>query len=124
MRTIQRTAIELLMSYPDSTVAEMLGIRLCTLRRWLKDPKFREALREREREQKAGAIRIARQAAMNAAAALCDSVNGSGKTTPDAKALLEVLKASGAYDVDAVDPGQAIAEIMGRIGFEATNENN
>ena len=124
MRTIQRTGIELLMSYPDSTVAEMLGIRLCTLRRWLKDPDFRAALREREREQKAGAIRIARQAAMNAAAALCDSVNGSGKTPPDAKALLEVLKASGAYDVDAVDPGQALAEIMGRIGFEGANENN
>ena len=69
-------------------------------------------------------MRIARQAAMNAATALCKSVNGSGKTSPDAKALLEVLKVSGAYDVDAVDPGQALAEIMGRIGVEGADENN
>ena len=118
MKTIKRNAIELLMSFPDVTVAEMLGIRLCTLRRWLREPEFAEALRQRESEQKAGAMRIARQAAMNAAAALCESVNGNGKTQPDAKALLEVLKASGAFDDTPADLERGLAEVVNRMGFK------
>lgn len=116
MKAIRSTAIELLMSHPDATVAEMLGVRLATLRRWLSDPKFSQALREREREQKAGAARIARQAAINAAAALCQLVSGAAK--PDAKLLLDVLKVSGAFEPDAADPAEALAEVLARMGEE------
>ena len=91
-----RAAIELLMSYPDTMVAEMLGVRLSTLRRWLRDSVFADALREREREQKASANRLARQAVINAAAALCQATSDPSK--PDAKVLLEVLKQSGAFE--------------------------
>lgn len=110
MKTRHRSAIELLMSHPDSTVAEMLGIRLTTLRNWLHDPKFAQALRTREKEQKASAGRIARQAAINAAATLCQAVSDPLK--PDVKALLEVLKASGAFEAELEDSGEALSDLI------------
>lgn len=116
MRPIQTSALDLLMSYPDSTVAEMLGVKVSTLTRWMSAPGFRAALREREREQKSSAARIARQAAINAASTLCQRVADSTKA--DAKVLLEVLKASGAFDVEAVDPADALAEVLSRISSE------
>ncbi|MCL5105541.1 MAG: hypothetical protein M1133_15710 [Armatimonadetes bacterium] len=117
MKCRRFTAIELLMSHPDSTVAEMLGLRLSTLRRWMGEPTFAEALRNREREQKASAGRIARQAAINAAAALCQAASDMSK--PEPKVLLEVLKVSGAFEAQAVDPADALAEIIARATKEA-----
>ncbi|MCX6345484.1 MAG: hypothetical protein NT018_10510 [Armatimonadetes bacterium] len=116
MRPVRYAAVELLMSYPDATVAEMLGLRLSTLRRWLCEPGFAKALRDREREQKAGATRIARQAVVNAAAALCQLTSETSK--PDAKVLLDVLKVSGAFDAETIDPADAIAEVISRISGE------
>ena len=110
MKARRRTAIELLMSHPDSTVAEMLGVRLITLRQWLHDPEFSQALRDREREQRTSAGRIARQAVINAATSLCQAVSDPSK--PDVKALLEVLKASGVFEIEQEDPGEALAEII------------
>lgn len=110
MKARRRSAIELLMSHPDSTVAEMLGVRLVTLRQWLHDPEFAQALRTREREQRASAGRIARQAVINAAASLCQAVSDISK--PDVKALLEVLKASGAFEAEQEDPGEVLSEII------------
>lgn len=110
MKARRRAAIELLMSHPDSTVAEMLGVRLMTLRQWLHDPEFAQALRDREREQRASAGRIARQAVINAATSLCQAVSDPVK--PDVKVLLEVLKASGVFEIEQEDPGEALAEII------------
>jgi len=105
-------AVELLMSYPDSTVAEMIGIRLKTLLRWMRLPEFADALRERERHQRQTLARLARQAALKAAASLCESNGGSAK--PDPKVLLETLKLSGAFETPATDPAEALAEIVNR----------
>ena len=71
---------------------------------------FAEALCAREREQAAGARRIARQAALNSAATLCQLA--CEPTKPDAKVLLEVLKASGVYEAETEDPGAALAEVI------------
>jgi len=110
MKARHRTAIELLLSHPDTTVAEMIGIRLSTLRAWMQADHFAEALRTREREQAAGARRIARQAALNSAATLC--ALACEPTKPDVKILLEVLKASGVYEAESEDPGAALAEVI------------
>ncbi|MEN6357309.1 MAG: hypothetical protein ABFD83_09520 [Armatimonadota bacterium] len=112
MKARRHTAIELLMCHSDSIAAEMLGIRLSTLRQWMREESFMDALREREKEQAAGFRRLARQAALNAASALCRMTSESAKT--DGKVLLEILKASGAFETPDVDPGEALAEIIRR----------
>ena len=122
MKPTHVAAIELLMSHPDTIVAEMLGIRLSTLRRWMTDPKFTKALSERESEQRTGAVRIARQAAINAASALCQLATDTSK--PDAKALLEILKASGAFEPEAFDPADALAEVLERIESSPVTDND
>ncbi|MCE5314497.1 MAG: hypothetical protein ABFD49_08720 [Armatimonadota bacterium] len=116
MKSKRRAAIELLMCHPDTVVAEMLGLRLSTLRQWMRQDDFTEALRRREREQSAESKRLARQAALNAASALCQITSESAKS--DAKALLDILKASGAFEVDNIDAGEALAEIIKRASQE------
>jgi hypothetical protein len=103
-------AVELLMSYPDSMVAEILGVRLQTLSKWMQEPDFVEALRLREREQSKSLFRVARQAALRSAAALCQAA-GNG-TQPDPKVLLEVLKASKAFEPEEADPAEALRDII------------
>lgn len=110
MKSRHRAAIELLLSHPDTTVAEMMGIRLSTLRAWMRMEHFAEALRDREREQEAGARRIARQAVVNSAAKLCQFATGPEK--PDTKVLLDVLKVSGVFDAESEDPGASLAEVI------------
>lgn len=117
----QLAAVELLMNHPEQVVAEMLGIRLSTLKRWILKPEFAEALREREREQNASARRIARQAVVNSATALCQAVSGS--TKPDTKVLLDVLKVSGAFEEQEEDPGAALAELI-KIAQMPENQEN
>ncbi|MCE5322053.1 hypothetical protein LLG46_01920 [bacterium] len=112
MKARMRSAIELLMCHPDNMVAEMLGVKLPTLRGWMREDSFMEALREREKEQASESRRLARQAALNAASALCRMTSESTKA--DGKVLLEILKASGAFETPEVDPGEALAEIIRR----------
>lgn len=107
-------ATELLMSYPDTVVAEMLGIRMQTLARWMQDQNFAEALRAREREQVRSIARIARQAALRAAAMLCQIA--ADQTRPDAKVMLEIVKASGAFDAEQENPGQSLVDIIKLAG--------
>ncbi len=110
MNSKRRSAVELLLSYPDSTVSEMLGVRLVTLRNWMQDKDFAALLRKREEEQRASLRRLARQAAINAAAALCQMVSSGGGA--DAKVLLDIIKTSGAYNVEQEDSSFALAEII------------
>lgn len=110
MGTRRSYAIELLMSFPEAVVAEMLGLKLCTLRRWMRDDRFAEALREREREQAASLARLSRQAAVNAAAVLCQVFSGGCKADP--KVVLETLKVSGAFDIPQEDPARALADMI------------
>lgn len=110
VRGRQMAAVELLMSYPDAIVAEMLGVRLQTLTRWMQEPDFAEALRLREREQGRSLFRIARQAAVRAAAALCQAAGNGDK--PDSKVMLDLLKASAAFGPQPDDPAEALREIV------------
>ncbi len=121
MKGRRALAVELLMSYPDSTVAEMIGIRLATLLKWMRLPEFKDALREREKHQKQTLARLARQAAVKAAASLCEDDENAPK--PDPKVLLETLKVSGAFDMPAVDPEDALAEMVNRAANSAGPES-
>ena len=112
MKAKHHSAVELLLSHPDTTVAEMLGVRLSTLRAWMQIEGFAEALSAREIEQQSAAKRIARQAVLNSAAALCQLASGAAK--PDTKMLVDVLKASGAFEPEPEDPGAGLAEIIDR----------
>lgn len=112
MNAMRQDAIELLMRHPDTITAEILGIRLSTLRQWMRDPSFTQALQQREKEQSAEFRRLARQAALNAASALCQITSESAKA--DSKVLLDILKASGAFETLDIDPGDALAEIIKR----------
>jgi len=110
MRAKRRRAVRFLMTNSTERVAEMLGIRLTTLENWMSMDDFRAALREREREQKRSLARIARQAALNAAESLCDQVLDRAK--PDAKIMLDLIKASAAFEAESEDPVAAIEEVL------------
>lgn len=110
MKPKLRTAIELLLCHPETTVAEMMGVRLATLRGWMKTEGFIDALRARECEQAAAARRLARQAVVNSAVRLCQIAADPQKS--DGKILLDVLKASGSFEKDADDPGAALADAI------------
>lgn len=122
MKRTLREAIELLLCHPETTVAEMLGVRLATLRGWMKTEGFMEALRAREREQAAAARRLARQAVVNSAARLCQLASDSTKS--DAKVLLDVLKASGSFVAETEDPGAALAEVIRQARLEEEADAN
>ena len=121
MKARHRAAIELLLSHPDTIVAEMLGIRLSTLRGWMRTDHFAEALRAREMEQESAARRIARQTVLNSAATLCQLASDPAK--PDTKVLVEVLKASGAFEAESCDPGAALAEVIRLARAEEADGN-
>ena len=110
MKPRLHSAIDLLLCHPESSVAEMMGVRLSTLRQWMRTEGFSEALRAREREQIASARRLAQQAVVSSAARLCQIVSDTEKADP--KILLDVLKASNCFDSETEDPGAALAELV------------
>lgn len=121
MKPRHREAIELLLSHPDTTVAEKLGVRLSTLRAWMEMDDFADALRAREREQESGARRIARQAVVNSASRICQIASDDMKSEP--KVLLDVLKASGVFEAESEDPGAALAEMV-KIARKRTEDRH
>jgi len=118
----RRAAVELLLKHPDWVVAEMVGVRPETLRRWMVEPEFASMLRERETEQRSSAARMARQAVLNAAAMLCQITSEAAK--PDPKLLIELLKLAGVYEPEQADQAAALAEVVARIdkALEATSD--
>ncbi|GEM_PF-907472 len=116
MNLQRRNAVDLLMSHQVSVVAEMLGVRLLTLRQWMAEDEFAAALAARETEQRRSLARMARQAAVNAASCLAQLAAEPGKA--DAKLLLDLIKASGAFDEQEADPAAALAEMI-RLASQA-----
>jgi hypothetical protein len=121
MKAKLKSAVELLLCHPDTVVAEMLGVRLSTLQGWMRTDGFVEAMRAREREQAASARRLARQAVVNSAARLCQFA--SDPTKPDAKVLVDLLKASGTFEAEAEDPGAELAGVIRRARQEVEEAN-
>lgn len=121
MKAKQCAAVELLLAHPDTVVAEMLGVRLATLRRWMRSAEFARALRAREQEQRTGAARIARQALVNAAAHLAGATAAADKQDP--KVLLDLLKAGGVFEAGQTDPVEALGEAIRRLDTGDSDED-
>ncbi len=113
MKNRRARAVDYLMSCTPEQTAEALGIRIQTLEQWMKMDDFKEALRSREREDKRSLARIARRAALNAAQTLSDIASDRAK--PDAKILLEIVKASGAFEQEAEEISDGVDEIIRRL---------
>ena len=103
----QQTAIELLFSNTEQQAVQTLGVQKETMRRWLKNPEFCNAIRDAERRQHQSLVRIAGNAALHAVVSLCTGV--------DPKTALEVLKLSKALEQQDEDPAEYIAEILKRL---------
>jgi transcriptional regulator with XRE-family HTH domain len=113
MKSRRARAVDYLMSCTPEQTAEALGVRIQTLEQWMKMDDFKEALRAREREDKRSLARIARRAAINAAQTLSDIA--ADRTKPDVKVLLEIVKASGAFEKEAEDANDGLDEIIRRL---------
>lgn len=113
MKSRRARAIDYLMSCTPEQAAEALGVRIQTLEQWMQMEDFKEALRVREREDKRSLARIARRAALNAAQTLADIATDRAK--PDVKILLELVKASGAFEQEAEDASDGFDEIIRRL---------
>ncbi len=110
MRANRRKALDLLMTQQPDEVAQSVGVRLTTLETWMRMDDFRKALRAREQEQKRALARLSRQAALSAAQSLCAAAERAAK--PDPKILLEIIKASGAFEAEEEDPAEAVADVL------------
>ena len=106
----RKCAIDLLMCHPETLVAEMLGIKTSTLRSWMCDSEFSDALRERDNGQRTSLLRLARQSALFAAASLCQSASEPGKL--DLKIAVELMKLSGAFEKEEISEMDALSEII------------
>ncbi len=113
----QGQALELLFFGPPEKVAEKVGVRISTLRRWLKDSGFRQALRARSREKREAGERLAAQAVMMASSALHTALR-TGEDRPVTRAALETLKISGALAACLSPPGEeaeSLSQIIERV---------
>ena len=118
MKSRRARAVELLMSNQPVQVAEMVGVRVETLERWMDMVDFKEALASSEKMQKKSLAMLSRQAAVNAAETLCEIA--SDRTKPDAKILLEIVKAAGGFNQEE-DNGEGIIEVLRAARMEALN---
>ena len=95
----QRKAVRLLFEMPHYKVAEELGIRAETLRRWKGRKEFKAAMSARLLESQQDAERIVSESLANAAAWMRELTvrNVQGKR-PDLKVVTDVLKSGGVFE--------------------------
>gem|GEM_PF-1622825 len=114
----RREALDLLFAMAPEEAAARLGVRPETVRRWLDDPAFAQALRRRCAERREAARRIAAEGVLAAARELARQA-AAGEDRPASRAALDILKASGVLEA-AAEPGEpdagAIRELMDRLG--------
>ena len=125
LNAIQEKAVRLLMELPEARVAEELGIRLITLRRWKGKKEFAEALRTAGREARDSAARILCNTLAHAAARVHAQValraDDERSPRPDLKVLVDMFKASGAL-TSALD-GSAQSEDLDDVLAELDEED-
>jgi hypothetical protein len=96
LRNRQTKAVRLLFEMPDHKVAEELGIRVDTLRRWKRQKEFRAAMLARSRESQESAERIMSESLSHAASRARDLLASEvDAKKPDLKVVIDLLKCSG-----------------------------
>jgi len=112
LSTRQKQAVDLLFRVSPEEAAARLGVRAATVRRWLGQPGFQRALRERDRERSDALRRIAVEGALAAALVLADGVR-SGQERSTSRTALDILKMSGVLAVRPEEMGEdALAELI------------
>jgi hypothetical protein len=117
--------VRLLFEMPHHKVAEELGIRTETLRRWKGQKDFKAAMAARLRESQQDAERIVSESLAHAAAWVRELTvsNAQGKK-PDLKVVTDMLKAGGVFEkvgksdgaIESLD--SVIARVVGENGAE------
>jgi hypothetical protein len=120
----QKKAVRLLFEAPEDRVAEELGIRMDTLRRWKGMREFRSAMKAMSLETRESAVRIISRCLVHTAARIHEAVAG-GPDGPhslklDAKVMVDLLKASGspAASFSDGDDGNGLADVLARIAAD------
>ena len=106
----KRMALELVCRYPLSVAAEMIGVKLSTLESWMESDNFKEAIAKHDREQQKSLTRLARTAAINAASSFCRLADDNSKA--DAKAMIDLLKLSNAFEIKDLEESFSIADVI------------
>ncbi|MDO8588969.1 MAG: hypothetical protein Q7T82_18235 [Armatimonadota bacterium] len=93
----QKKAVRLLCQVPEERVAAEVGVLVKTLRRWMGNREFAEALAAQIREGRDSAARICSQGYAHAAAKLHEVVAGETGASAklDVKTLVDILKGGG-----------------------------
>jgi hypothetical protein len=103
----QKKAVRLMFQMTDDEVAREVGVTPETVALWRRRLEFAEALASEERAIRAAASRIAAGASLEAARRLRHTLEHGGD-----KALLDVLKASGAFQERAESAEEAIEAVI------------
>jgi len=117
----QRRAIRLLFELPEEKVAEELGIRLDTLRRWKAKKEFVSGVEAVSAGNRQAVCRILSRGLAHAAARVCGMVAVDADESPtgklDSKIMVDMLKASGLLEAAAgeADEGDALAAVLAEI---------
>ncbi|MDO8684899.1 MAG: hypothetical protein Q7N50_15655 [Armatimonadota bacterium] len=119
----QRQAVRLLFEAPEEKVAEMLGVKLDTLRRWKGKREFIDAMQLAATETRQSATRILSNALAHAAERIHEMVAIGADTQPlkpDAKVMVDMLKASGMLEAVLNDTGESesLASILAQLAQE------
>lgn len=113
----------MLFEAPEEKVAEMLGVKLDTLRRWKGKREFIDAMQLAATETRQSATRILSNALAHAAERIHEMVAIGADTQPlkpDAKVMVDMLKASGMLEAVLNDTGESesLASILAQLAQE------
>lgn len=79
----------------------------------MNEPEFKKTLRQLEKNQAKSLARLSRQTALMSSAYLCRAISEQCKI--DAKVLLDIIKASGAFEQTAESAESALADVVSAI---------
>ena len=107
-------ALELLFAMTPEEAAAQLGMSVKLLRRWMGQPAFQRAMRERYTERREAARRIAAESTLAAARMALTAIT-SGDDKGPSRTAIDILKLSGVLQREqpgAEDGDSALAEMI------------
>ena len=124
LNATQKKAVRLLFELPEERVAETLGLRISTLRRWKGKAEFISAMQAISEETHQAASRITSRTLAHAAAQMFElvAVDAQG-SRPDPKIMVDLLKAGGAIGAAGAqtEKGSPFGELIEKLaGIQET----
>lgn len=116
----QIEAVEMLLEFTQSEVADKLNVHRETLRAWMNDPEFANTLADRVRENRRTAVRLLSQVCIEACRELRALIlSDDDKNKP--KLIIEILKAGGLLQEVGLDDGDPIGTLLARLNEDDEN---